>query len=404
MNNCTSIPTPDSFAPYIIRFLDCQALTIGAQGYGALASPGSAASIFLTGMTSLVIAFFGYRMLLGHTPNVREGVLTFVKIGLVLTIATSWPAYQVLVYDVILRSPAEFSVAIGSSAGLPGSGGGLVQRIDAVDQALKILAIEGVGSPQLGADGRPIMPSVPPPPFLGFDSFATGFARIIFLVATISSLAVVRIGAGLLLALAPLFAAFLLFDGTRGLFEGWAKALIGTAFASIAFAITLAVSLAFLEPWLAALLAARASDLPIMGAPAQILAATTIFALALGAVTYLVARITLGLHIPPWLKAVTYQSQAGSYHTAETRGPSPAAHIPHESRSRAAVIAGAVAEQQRQETNGTGSSGSRAQHIANSTARHVGNDRYMPITASGPKSRRIRQRVSSRASARDQRA
>src|SRR3546814_2228983 len=69
------------------------------------------------------------------------------------------------------------------------------------------------------------MPSVAPPPFLGFDSFALGFARVIFLVSTIASFAIVRIAAALLLALAPLFVAFLLFDGTRGLFEGWAKAL-----------------------------------------------------------------------------------------------------------------------------------------------------------------------------------
>src|SRR3546814_1507404 len=67
------------------------------------------------------------------------------------------------------------------------------------------------------------MPSVAPPPFLGFDSFALGFARVIFLVSTIASFAIVRIAAALLLALAPLFVAFLLFDGTRGLFEGWAK-------------------------------------------------------------------------------------------------------------------------------------------------------------------------------------
>jgi type IV secretion system protein VirB6 len=226
---CDSIPSPESFAPSVLAFLDCQAQTIGAGGYGALVAPGSTASVLLTGMVTLLIAFMGYRMLLGHTPTVREGVLTFVKIGLVLLLATSWPAYQILVYDIILRSPAELAATIGGAASLPGSGGGLVDRIDAVDQALKVLAIEGVGPVPLGANGQPIMPSVPPPPFIGFDNFALGFARVIFLVATIASFAVVRIVAGLLLALAPLFAAFLLFDGTRGLFGGWLKALIGSA-------------------------------------------------------------------------------------------------------------------------------------------------------------------------------
>ena len=133
---CDTIPGPESFAPSAIRFLDCQAQLLGAEGYKALAAPGSAASILLTGMVTLLIAFFGYRMLLGHTPTVREGVLTFVKIGLVLVLATSWPAYQTLVYNIILQAPAELASAIGSPTILPGSGGGLVGRIDAVDQAL----------------------------------------------------------------------------------------------------------------------------------------------------------------------------------------------------------------------------------------------------------------------------
>src|SRR3546814_20239667 len=88
------------------------------------------------------------------------------------------------------------------------------------------------------------MPSVAPPPFLGFDSFALGFARVIFLVSTIASFAIVCIAAALLLALAPLFVAFLLFDGTRGLSEGWAKALIATALGSLAIAVAVGIELA----------------------------------------------------------------------------------------------------------------------------------------------------------------
>ena len=106
-------------------------------------------------------------------------------------------------------------------------------------------------------------------------SAALGFARVIFLVSTIASFAIVRIAAALLLALTPLFAAFLLFDGTRGLFEGWAKALIATALGSLAIAVTIGVELAFVEPWLVGLLARRAGDLDIIGVPAQLLAATT---------------------------------------------------------------------------------------------------------------------------------
>lgn len=329
----------------------------------------------LTGMVTLLIAFFGYRMLLGHTPTIREGVLTFVKIGLVLVLATSWPAYQILVYDIILRAPAELASTIGGAANLPGGGGGLVGRIDGVDQALKILAIEGVGPVPLGPDGRSLMPSVPPPPFLGFDSFALGLSRVIFLVSTVASFAVVRIAAAILLALTPLFAAFLLFDGTRGLFEGWLKALIGTALGSLAIAITLGIELAFVEPWLASLLARRAGDLDIVGAPAQLFAAAIIFAIALAAVMWMTARVAMSLRIPAWAQVLP-SNWSHDVPRADMTRPTSAAHPPIESRSRAAAIADAVAMNQRRETLAAeGAGGSRAVHIARSTAKRDSSDR-----------------------------
>src|SRR3546814_12935040 len=137
---CDSIPSPESFAPSVLTFLDCQAQAIGAGGYAALAAPGSTASVLLTGMVTLLIALLGYRMLLGHTPTVREGVLTFVKIGLVLLLATSWPAYQILVYDILLRAHAELAATIGGAASLSGSGGVLIAPIHPVDTQLNILS------------------------------------------------------------------------------------------------------------------------------------------------------------------------------------------------------------------------------------------------------------------------
>lgn len=399
---CDTVPGPESFAPSAIRFLDCQAQLIGAEGYRALAAPESTASILLTGLMTLLIAFIGYRMLLGQTPTIREGVLTLVKIGLVLTLATSWPAYQALVYDIILRAPAELASTIGGAAGLPGSAGGLVARIDGVDQALKLLAIEGVGAPPLGADGRPLMPSVAPPPFLGFDSFALGFARVIFLVSTIASFAIVRIAAALLLALAPLFVAFLLFDGTRGLFEGWAKALLATALGSLAIAVAVGIELSFVEPWLASLLARRAGDLDIVGVPAQLLAATIIFAIGLFGATLLTARAAMSLRIPAWIRTLP----SGWHNDAPAR-PEPlrqaaAAHPPIESRSRAAAIADAVAVHQRREAAMEGGS-SRAVHIARGTVRLERDEHRDRSFAAGSPGRRIRQRVSAHAIARNKR-
>ncbi|MGC4441997.1 type IV secretion system protein, partial [Streptococcus suis] len=69
-------------------------------------------------------AFYGYRLLFGDTPNVREGVLALVKIGIVLALATSWGAYRTLAYDVTMHGPAELAASAGAPAGIPGATGG----------------------------------------------------------------------------------------------------------------------------------------------------------------------------------------------------------------------------------------------------------------------------------------
>ena len=73
-----------------------------------------------------------------------------------------------------------------------------------------------------------------------------------------------------LLALGPFFIAFLLFDGTRGLFEGWLRVLAGTFLGAVGSAVVLGVELALLEPWLGQLLALRAVGQSIPGVPVEL--------------------------------------------------------------------------------------------------------------------------------------
>jgi type IV secretion system protein VirB6 len=340
---CRTLPDVDHFAPGVIGYLDCQARTLGAQGYQALAAPGSTASILLTGLLTLFIAFVGYRMLVGQVPTIREGVLACVKIGFVLALATNWPAYQRVIYDVVLHEPANLVAEIGAPAGLPGSRGGLITHLDAVDGAFSALAVYGVGQFGNQTDPRQIAP----PLFAGFDTFALGAARVVFLAGAIGAFALLRIGAGLLLALGPLFIAFLLFEGTRGLFEGWLRGVIAAALGALATAIVLGVELALIEPWLADLLARRAVDAAIGGVPAQLLATTMVFAATLGVMLLVMARIALGWKLPiAWPTEMFGARGALPSGTMFAREP---ALPPLENRSRAAVIAEAVAANQRRE-------------------------------------------------------
>ena len=111
MAACAPIPPVEGFLRGVMDFVDCQAQSIGAEGYRALASPGSTLSLVLLGFLTLFVALFGYRMLLGHVPAVRDGVLALVKIGIVLALATSWAAYRTLIYDVAFHGTTLRSIS-----------------------------------------------------------------------------------------------------------------------------------------------------------------------------------------------------------------------------------------------------------------------------------------------------
>lgn len=348
---CQVVPTVDGFTPGVLTFFDCQARTLGAAGYQALAAPGGTVSVLLTIMLTLMIAFIGYRMLFGEIPTVREGVLTFVKIGFVLTLSTGWPAYQTLVYDVVLTTPTEIAAEIGAPAELPGVRGDLAARLDGVDQAFKTLAINGIGQPLLRIDDRLGGTGIAPPLFAGFEPFALGAARAVFLASAIGAFALVRLVSGLLLALGPLFILFLLFDGTRGLFEGWARGLIGAALGSLSTTIVLAIELALIEPWLASLVADRAAQRDIIGVPVQLLAMTLVFAVSLAAMLGVAARVGAAFRLPRTrhVNGLTRRTSTIQDRASVIRDPSNP-HVPIENRSRAAAIADAVAATERRES------------------------------------------------------
>jgi type IV secretion system protein VirB6 len=273
----------------MIRFIDCQAQTLGSAPYGALSEPGSTLTVVLTGFLTIFIALLGYDLLLGRSLSMRNGTIAAAKVGAVLALATSWPAYQTLVYDLVTDGPALLVSDIGRPANIPGSDGALLQRLDSADRELVQLEVAGVG---VG-----IGDSVPPPPFAGFNAFALGGSRILFLLTAIAGLGAIRIIAGLLLALGPFFIAFLLFDSTRSLFEGWVRVLAGSALATIGVSVALGIQLAFLEPWLVAVLARREAGEDLPSVPTDLLVITCVFAIVviaiLGACTWLARAFRL---------------------------------------------------------------------------------------------------------------
>lgn len=275
---CPSVITGQQVLSETLSHLDCQAQTLGSFGFQSLAAPGSPASLALTGLLTLFIAMFAVRMLLGDGVEGRDAVNGILKVGIVLTLAVSWPAFRVLAYDAVLLAPAEVASSITPST-LPDTGAGFTDRLQGIDTGIATLTLQGggwqTGSMALEQRGDDAIRTV-----ALADSTALGWARAIYLSSVIGSLAILRIAGGLLLALTPLMAGLLLFDFSRGLFAGWVRGLILVALGSLGITVLLAVEVAVVEPWLADVLQRRAFGYAAPSAPTELLAFTLAFAAA----------------------------------------------------------------------------------------------------------------------------
>lgn len=337
---CTALGSEAGFVSSMVGYVDCQTQVLGSGAWTALAAPGSTLAIVLIGFLTIFIALIGYNLLLGRSISVREGTLAFVKIGAVFALATSWPAYRTLIYAVVTNGPSQLVAEIGPQARVVGSDGTLLQRLDLVDQSLSQLSI-------LGAGPAPIGVQLGPPPFVGFDAFALGGSRILFLLTAIGGVVAVRIVTGLMLALGPFFIAFLMFDSTRSFFEGWIRVLAGAALGMIGVSIALGLELALMEPWISGVLARRMAGEALPTMPSELFVLTSLFTIIIIASLYGCARVARAFRLPAVGNHVCSGSEAPR--TLHTRVPASEvattarATALEGERSRAAVIASALA-------------------------------------------------------------
>lgn len=298
---CRPIRTGDAFLSTVLENLDCQAQIIGSYGYQALGQPGSPIANVMTGLLTIFIALFGIRLLLGAAPTGKDIVSDVLKIGIVLTLAFSWPAFRTVIYDVLLYGPAQITQVIFAPS-LADNANGLVGRLQAINDNLMQLTEVGTGR-TIGqtVNGQGTNVSFTDSELA--DESAFGYARLLFLISTIGSLGLMRIFAGLLLALAPLFAGMLLFDLTRGLFAGWLRGLAIIFLGSVGITFVLIAELAIVEPWLIDTLTIRQLGYATPASPIEILAMTAAFFLIKFAMLWLLAKVAFSrgwLTVPSW--------------------------------------------------------------------------------------------------------
>ncbi len=286
---CPQIITGREFLSRTLAHIDCQAQVIGSYGYQALGQPGSTASILVSALLTIFIALFGIRLMFGPSPKARDAVFDVLKIGIVLSLAFSWPAFRTVIYDVTLKGPAQIASVVQTSSG-NGGASFFVERLQSADDAVVRLTTLGSGRNA----GALIENEGSASTFEAAaiqDDTAYGSARILYLASTIGALGLLRIGAGLLLALTPVVAGLLLFTQSRGIFAGWLKGLLFTFAGSVGATLVLAVQLAIIEPWLADALSVRGLGYATPAAPTELLAITLAFALVQLAMLWLLAKI-----------------------------------------------------------------------------------------------------------------
>jgi len=190
--------------------VDCAASATAQAAFGHLFGSQGALLPALTILLTLYVAFFAFSLITGRS-RIGVSALTprMITLGLVLTFATSWIAYQGVVWNLAVGAPDQIAgVLMGTS--------GPATQIFAgkIDAVLSVL-LEATGQQSTES----VASTFSPPGLLWLGG-------TLLLLGTVGVLATAKIALSVLLALGPMFVVLALFRGTRGLFTGWLKGLV----------------------------------------------------------------------------------------------------------------------------------------------------------------------------------
>lgn len=221
MSACASLAAnaPSGVAP-ALRAVDCLANEAAAAAFSRLFGSAGSLTPALTILLTLYIAFFAISLLTGRS-RVSVSALTprMMTLGLVLTFATSWLAYQGVVWNLAIGAPDQIA---GVLLGSKGSATQLfADRIDMI-----FAAIAEVASVSGGGQGGALQSTAA-------GSFTPGnlmwLGALLLMLGTVGVLVTARIALAVLLAIGPVFVVLGLFSGTRGLTAGWLRGVVLTA-------------------------------------------------------------------------------------------------------------------------------------------------------------------------------
>ena len=280
---CPALPEKGMVAS-VIDTVDCHIRELVHKSYEQLVGPNTWFATAFTGMLTIYIALLGYQLLFGRGGlRVTELPIVGLKLGLILAFLTSWAAYQTLIFDLLFDGPAEIMKVMLAPLAAQGSGfdgdvmGGVQKTFEDMSGAAGVYGGMAGGNANLLQGG----------PMLG--SGLLWFGGMALLLVTLGLIIAAKIVLAFLLAVGPIFIGMLLFDATRGLFEGWLRATVSFAIMPLAVNVFGAVMVMILAPFTEILVGNAAKKLFDMGPVITISLIIAVFAIVmtfgLGAVT-----------------------------------------------------------------------------------------------------------------------
>jgi type IV secretion system protein VirB6 len=234
-----------------LRAVDCVANEMTADAFSRLFGAGGAMGPVLTILLTLYIGFFAVSLLTGRS-SLGISALTprMLTLGLVLTFATSWIAYQGVMWNLALGGPDWIaSVLMGTKGSATQIFG---DRIDIIFGAITDVA-DKAGSSGGNANGAAGAAGAGAAAGLFSPDSVMWLGALMLLLGTVGILLTARIALAVLLSLGPIFVVMALFSGTRGLTAGWLRGVALTALTPLFVVLGGGITIELLVPIIRAL-------------------------------------------------------------------------------------------------------------------------------------------------------
>jgi type IV secretion system protein VirB6 len=322
---------------HALASVDCHVGTLVGSSYARLFGAGGAFGAVLTALLTLYVAFVAIGLMTGRTRLTLSGMTPrLVSIAMVLTFATSWPAYHAVVYGLLVSGPEQIASAI---AGDSGNALGFAARLDILLGRFADLA-RTMGDTAPGAS-KALGPLAGPQ----MAAALIWLSGMMILLASAGTLVLTRIVLALLLAIGPVFIVLGLFRQTRGLLEGWLRTSLLFGIAPTLTVLVGSAALSLLGPLIDAIAddpAGAVSDLrPVL----ELFMGSVVYVALVAMLGWTAASLVRGWHFgfgdaePAAMAGESPSSQTLALAGAASAGVGGAANPPADARVGSMVVA-----------------------------------------------------------------